>query len=262
MSRCRLTCRVRNWACTRWRWRSGAVSCSSTWPRSPPWAWLDALASHQAEDAAALDAWPLEELALAHREAHTVSCNWKVFWENFLECYHCPGIHRELCRLVPLYGAGVVATSDLPAGHVLAGEHRPLREGAVTWSEDGQTPLPWFEGLDEARQAAGMTFATLLPTMFVVAHVDYVRSVRVLPLAPEQTLLTVDWYLAPEVLAEGEVDIERLTAMGRQVVMEDAAVCEINQRGLRNHPHRAGILLPQEHDVRWFQDWVRKHRGA
>jgi Rieske 2Fe-2S family protein len=220
------------------------------------------LADSLGTEAALLDAWPLHELALAHREVHTVNCNWKVFWENFLECYHCPGTHPALSKLVPLYGEGVVSPADLQDSQALKSGRQSLREGAVTWSGDGQTPLPWFAGLSEAQQQAGMTFTTLLPTMFVVAHVDYVRSVRVLPTGPEQTELTVDWLLAPQVLAAGDVDLERLAAFGRQVVMEDARVCEINQRGLRSAPHKAGVLMPQEYDLLWFHDWLRARRNA
>ena len=38
---------------------------------------------------------------------------------------------------------------------------------------------------------------------------------------------------------------------------EDAAICELNQRGLHALPHTAGVLMPEEYAVRQFQDWVR-----
>lgn len=212
-------------------------------------------------EAARLAKWPLAQLALAHREQHEVGCNWKVFWENFLECYHCPGVHPDLCRLVPMYGEARNDPNDLPEGHPLRHSGNPLREGAETWSIDGQTPLPFFESLGPEEREAGMTFSTLVPTMFVVGHVDYVRSVRVWPLGPERTRLTVDWMLLPEVLGAG-VDIERLTAFARQVVTEDAGVCELNQQGLHSRRHEHGVLLPLEYDVLDFQNWVRKRLGV
>jgi len=211
-----------------------------------------------AQELKCLANWPLDELALAHREVHTVNCNWKVFWENFLECYHCPVIHHDLCRLVPVYAEGVTAPQDLPSSHPLhsaAGTAR-LAEGAVTWSTDGKSALPWFSGLSQQEQAAGMTFANVVPSMFIVAHVDYVRSVQVLPLGPEQTQLSVNWLLLPQTLARGEVDIPSLTAFGNQVVMEDARICELNQRGLHCLRHDHGVLAPHEYDVLAFDQWV------
>ncbi len=215
-------------------------------------------------DTQVLANWPLTELALAHREIHTIECNWKIFWENFLECYHCPNIHHDLCRLVPLYGQGLNSMGDLPPGSPVAaqpnGSH--LAPGAVTWTSDGHTSLPWFAGLTAAEQAVGMTFLSLQPSVFIVAHVDYVRSVHVMPLGPEQTRLTVNWLLQPQTLANGSVDIGALIALGNQVVQEDGRVCELNQKGQRSLRHQNGVLVPQEYDVLAFDNWVKERLVA
>lgn len=204
-----------------------------------------------------LSNWPLEELALAHRESHAVDCNWKVFWENYMECYHCPGVHPDLCRLVPLFGLGLTSRQELPPGSPLAEQPGHLRAGAVTWSEDGQTPLPWLEGLSEGERQAGMTYADFLPGMFVVAHVDHVRSVRLIPQGPESLRLDVDWLVHRDTLAD-DLDTERLVAFGRQVVAEDAGVCERNQAGLACARHAAGVLLPREEGVLAFDRWLQE----
>jgi Rieske 2Fe-2S family protein len=212
----------------------------------------------------ALANWPLAELALAHREVRTLECNWKIFWENFLECYHCPNIHHDLCRLVPLYGQGLNSMQDLPPGSPVAaqsnGSH--LAPGAVTWTPDGSTSLPWFGGLSDRERAVGMTFTNILPGVFIVAHVDYVRSVHVMPLGPELTQLTVNWLLLPQTLASGPVDIPALIALGNQVVQEDARVCELNQKGLHSLRHHSGVLVPQEYDVLAFDNWVKDRLHA
>ena len=43
-----------------------------------------------------------------------MNCNWKIFWENFNECLHCPGVHKHLSQLVPIYGRGLMARHDDP----------------------------------------------------------------------------------------------------------------------------------------------------
>ncbi len=193
-----------------------------------------------------LQSWPLRELAVAQREHHEVACNWKVFWENFLECYHCPGVHPDLCRLVPIYGQGVSSAGELPEGHAWRTVPRAtgLSNGAVTWSEDGTTALPWFTGLGEAEQAAGMTFGDAMPSAYLVGHVDYLRTVQVMPLSADRTRLTVTWYLHADTLSATRPDLARLTGFARQVVMEDARVAELNQQGLACAVHQHGVLSP------------------
>ena len=42
-----------------------------------------------------------ESLHLRARHSYDVAANWKVVCENYHECYHCPQIHPELCRVSP-----------------------------------------------------------------------------------------------------------------------------------------------------------------
>jgi Rieske 2Fe-2S family protein len=229
------------------------------------------LAEHPAKDlmdslgdeARVLQNWPLQKLQLAHREQHDLACNWKIFWENYLECYHCPGIHPGLCKLVPVYAQGFLGNSDLVSlgREIPTGPGQMLRDSAQTWTESGISKLPLIEGPTEAQQVRGMTFATFIPTMFVVAHRDYVRSVRVLPLGPESTRLTVDWLLPEQSLQADPAVLEEMIAFGRQVVSEDGRACELNQQGLKAMPHRQGVLMPQEYDVLGFDNWVRRKLG-
>jgi Rieske 2Fe-2S family protein len=214
------------------------------------------------QEAASVAAWPLEDLRRVHRSTQRLACNWKIFWENYLECYHCPGVHPDLCRLVPIYRTGFMEYADAGRQADPQRPHAMLRPGAVTWSTDGGTPLPWFEGLGAADAERGMTFATWQPTLFLVAHVDYVRTVRVMPLGPEQTGLTVDWYVHRDVLGHPGLDVNRLIAFGSQVVSEDARVCELNQQGIRCGRHERGVLLEVEDYVYEFEQWVRRRLGG
>ena len=127
--------------------------------------------------------WPLEDLVSGHVFTKVMNCNWKIFWENFNECLHCPGVHKHLSHLVPIYGRGLMARHDDPDWAKHADNDAPefsgrLRDGAETWSEDGRSHGPQFQNLTEAERAAGQTYAPNLPSMFIVGHVDYVRTVR------------------------------------------------------------------------------------
>lgn len=214
-----------------------------------------------------LSNWPLETLVSGHVLTKVMNCNWKIFWENFNECLHCPGVHKDLSRLVPIYGRGLMARHDDPDWVRHADNDAPefsggLRNGAETWSQDGMAHWPVFTGLTEAERTAGQTYATSLPSMFVVGHVDYVRTVRLAPLGPEQTLLTAEWLFPAEALSAPKEAIDNIVAFGAQVLDEDAAICEINQRGLHSLRHRRGVLMPEEYELLRFHDWVRGRHAA
>jgi glycine betaine catabolism A len=211
--------------------------------------------------------WPLETLVSGHVLRKVMDCNWKIFWENFNECLHCPGVHKDLSRLVPIYGRGLMGRHDDPEWARHADNDAPefsggLRAGAETWSRDGRVHGPVFSDLTSAERTAGQTYATNLPSMFIVGHIDYVRTVRLVPLGPEQTELTAEWLFSPEALADPTADIDNIVAFGRQVLEEDADICEVNQKGLRSMRHKAGVLMPEEYELHRFHNWVRERHTA
>lgn len=205
--------------------------------------------------------WPLAELRSVQQDRTLLACNWKVFWENFNECYHCPRVHPELCRVVPVYRQGISAPNELPdfepSGDPV--DDRPhVRPGMSTWTVDGSSGLPPLPGLTDAERREGMRFATLLGSLFVVGHTDYVRSVRVVPRGAESTELIVDWYLLPDVAASHAAEIDHMLELGRLVVAQDGRVCELNQQGLRSRAHRRGVLVGQEYYLWDFHQWLRR----
>lgn len=215
-------------------------------------------------DAGATDMsnWPLEDLVSGHVFTKVMNCNWKIFWENFNECLHCPGVHKHLSSLIPIYGRGLMARHDDPDWGLHADNDAPqfsggLRVGAETWSADGKALKHQFTTLSEGERAAGQSYAMHLPSMFIVGHVDHVRTVRLVPLGPEQTELTAEWLFLPEALTEPGETLENIVSFGSTVLEEDAAICEINQRGLRARPHKTGVLMPEEYDLHRFHEWVR-----
>lgn len=209
-----------------------------------------------------LERWPLEELIVAHSDTKIINCNWKLFWENFSECLHCPGIHPSLCQLVPLFGRGYIRERDDPHWQEHAADPNPLyrgglRAGAESWSLDGRRSAPLFPGLSEEDRKLGQVYLTSLPSVFIAAYVDYVRAVRLWPLGPEKMELRVEYLFSPQALESPDYDLRKVVDFADRVMSEDAYACEINQRGLRALPHRAGVVMPEEYMVHAFHQWVR-----
>lgn len=203
-----------------------------------------------------LDNWPMDALKTGHRITRDLACNWKVFWENYNECLHCPGIHPELCDLVPVYGRGIMAANEAPGWTPASPPEAPLRAGAASWTATGRPCGPKFPGLTAEERQSGFNFLTLYPTMYVVAHVDHVRAVRLEPLGPETTRLTAEWYFSADTLAQPGFDAAEVAAFATLVIDQDGAAAEMNQRGLRSPAYERGRLMPEEYAIRDFHAWV------
>ena len=115
-----------------------------------------------------------------------------------------------------------------------------------------------FPRLTDEERGRGQTFVTLMPTMYIVAHVDYVRAVSLSPIGPEETELRAEWLFPEETLVAPDFDLENVTGFASMVMLQDAGASEMNQRGLKSSAFKAGRLMPQEFDVYHFQQWVRR----
>ena len=209
-----------------------------------------------------LDDWRLGDLVAGYTLRKTIQCNWKVFWENYNECLHCPGVHPRLAQLVPLFGRALLERRDDPSWQDHADDDDPkygggLRTGAESWSMDGKPVGVPFPGVSPEDRKAGHVYLTSVPSMFIVAHVDYVRVVRLRPLGPERTEMSIEFLFLPETLADPKRDLMNAVEFTDIVMSEDAEICELNQRGLRALPHAGGVLMPEEYAIRQFQNWVR-----
>ena len=209
----------------------------------------------------ALDNWPMEQLVTGHRLTKTIKCNWKVLWENYNECLHCPGVHQSLCDMVPVYRQGVMSASEMPGWTPDQLPTPVLKEGARSWTKNGKPCGPEFPNLTEDQRRAGFLFVTLLPTMYIVGHVDYVRAVSLRPVGPEETELTAEWLFRPQTLAQPDFDLANVVDFATTVILEDGAACELNQRGFHSSRFAHGTLMPQEFDVFNFQQWMRGKLG-
>ena len=218
------------------------------------------------EDARLFDNWPAADLIVGETFTKTLECNWKVFWENYNECLHCPGVHKDLVKLVPIFRRNYMAAQDDPNWEENIKSDDPalkggLRDGAETWTSDGLPVGETFPNLTEEEIARGMTFVDVHPTAFIIAHKDYMRIVRIMPLGPEKTELRAEWLFSENTLNDPSWDISRAIDFIKDVIAEDGYVSELNQRGLRSNRYQKGTLMAEEYSVHAFHNWVRAQLG-
>jgi Rieske 2Fe-2S family protein len=181
---------------------------------------------------AKLGAWRLPELVVAHQVEYEVAANWKLLFENYAECYHCPVIHPVLNAVTPYRGAD----NDLTVGEILGGPMQiAAAEGSMT--ESGRLCGPALVS-GPARQQ--VYYYTLLPNMFLSLHPDYVLTHRLEPLAIDRTRVRCQWLFDPGYREQPGSDPQEAVAFWDRVNTEDWAVCELQQDGVRSRAYAPG----------------------
>ena len=56
-------------------------------------------------------------------------------------------------------------------------------------------------------------------------------------------------------------DIKKIDDFLNLVMEQDCRICEVNQKGLHSNRFEHGVLVPQEYEVRNFQQWVLRELG-
>lgn len=197
--------------------------------------------------------YPLATLRTGARAEREVDANWKILVENFMECYHCPGVHPELAQLVPLYRTGEVDASG--------GEPPDFCEGVVTATHDGTTRRRIFAGLRH-RPRQRYHAELVLPNLFLYLFPDYVCARSLWPLSPTRTRIVSEWLFEPEVHGQAGCEVSDAVSFMNLLGEQDWKVCEAVQQGIASLAHARGVLLPQESEVAEVRRWYLERLAA
>ena len=132
--------------------------------------------------------------AAGDRRTHEydATANWKILTENYHECYHCPSIHPELCKVSPPKSGENYASAGTWVGGWM-----DLRDGMATMSLDGTSRGVPLRGLDE-QGLRTVIYVNVFPNVLLSLHPDYVMMHRLMPLAADRTRIECTWAFAPE----------------------------------------------------------------
>jgi len=182
--------------------------------------------------------YPLADLRIGHRIVYAIAANWKVMLENYNECYHCAGVHPELCRLVPAFRQG----SGIPVDW---NEGVPHREGAVTFTASGQTTRAAFPGLD-AHERVKHKGELIYPNLMISLSMDHVAAFTVVPHDAGHTTVVCDFLFHPQEMAKPGFDPRDAVDFWDVVNRQDWAVCEGVQQGMGSRRFTHGYYAPME----------------
>jgi glycine betaine catabolism A len=182
--------------------------------------------------------YPLAGLRIGHTIQYVIHANWKVLAENYNECYHCAGVHPELCDVVPAFRQQGGASLDWERGI-------PHREGAVTYTRSGTTTRRPFPGLNEDEQVRHKG-ELIYPNFFLSLSCDHATAFLLAPKGPGRTEITCHFLFAPEEIAKDTFDPSDAVDFWDLVNRQDWLICERVQRGMGSRAYRTGFYAPME----------------
>ena len=184
-------------------------------------------------------AWNPASLQRAARIEYDVRCNWKLIFQNYSECYHCPVIHPQLERLSPSESG----RNDLAEGPYLGG-YSELREGraSIANGEGTRKALPGVGG-EELRR---VYYYTIFPSLLLSLHPDYVMAHFVEPVAPDRTRIACEWYFDANAMNDPGSDPRDAVEFWDLTNRQDWHVNELTQLGLSSRAYEPGPYSAQE----------------
>jgi Rieske 2Fe-2S family protein len=212
------------------------------------------LEAHVGDIAERLARYPLADLRSARSLRYDVAANWKVLLENYNECYHCAGVHPELCRLVPAFKRHGGSGLDWERGI-------PHREGAFTFTLSGTTTRSLFAGLndDERTRHKG---ELLYPNLLLSLCADHVVAFCIQPHAPDRTTVACDVLFHPDEIAKPNFDPSDAVDFWDVVNRQDWSICENVQAGMFSRAFRYGYYAPMEDSSLDIRRYIAERLGA
>jgi len=163
---------------------------------------------------------------------YDVNCNWKVYVDNYLEGYHLPFVHPELCNLLD-YQKYVTETY----------EHYSLQYSPFTEKDNVYT-----SGEGEA------FYYFVFPNFMMNILPGRLQTNLVLPLAHNKCKVVFDYYYDDISSIEALKKIEDDLSYSDKVQQEDIEICQYVQRGLQSIAYDKGRFSPEmEEGVYHFQ---------
>ncbi|HLX11459.1 MAG TPA: aromatic ring-hydroxylating dioxygenase subunit alpha [Bacteroidota bacterium] len=171
------------------------------------------------------------------RVTYTVNCNWKAYVDNYLEGYHLPHVHPELCNLLD-YREYVTETAEY---HSL--QHSPFTgKDNVYNSKDGEA-----------------FYYFVYPNFMMNILPGRLQTNLVLPISVNQCQVIFDYYYDDITSHSAIKIIEDDISYSDKIQQEDIEICQHVQRGLESRAYDRGRFSVEcEQGVYHFQTLIKK----
>ena len=194
--------------------------------------------------------WNLATLRSAKRVEYDVRANWKLMFENYAECYHCPGVHPQLQKVSPYDSA----ENDLREGPFLGGFMKINAGKSLTMS--GNACAAFVGEIENLQQ---VFYYSIFPNMLLSLHPEYVMVHQLWPQSPDRTLIICDWLFHPDAFVRPDFNPEDAIEFWDVTNRQDWHVCELSQQGIASRAYKPGPYSSRESiPAAWDREYLRR----
>lgn len=194
--------------------------------------------------------YPLDELQLVRRKEYKIAANWKLVAENFMEYYHLPTVHPELCNVSGFDNHHRFQGPGMYTGMCTS----PLTVDPETVRLD----LPAFSGLN-ATEAESVYFIMLFPNIALWVFPNHLLTLLFRPEHTAITLEHMDMLVHPSILEDpdNEEQLDHIMEFWDLVNLQDVDIVQSVQQGLTSSAYQGGRMCYEfEEPVHRFQNMV------
>jgi Rieske 2Fe-2S family protein len=195
----------------------------------------------------------LPGLVVGHRVTYEVNANWKLVFQNYSECLHCPTIHPKLATVLP-YQSGA---NDLTEGPFLGGYMEikaPNESATMTGRPCGRLVSDRFTE-EEKRRAF---YYSLMPNMLLSLHPDYVNFYLLKPVSVERTIVESEWLFHSDTVADPNNNIRDGVEFWDLTNRQDWDIVALSQLGISSRRYSPGPYSPRESvPAAWDREYLR-----
>jgi len=193
--------------------------------------------------------WNMSILQPAKRIEYDVHANWKLMFENYSECYHCPGVHPQLQKVSPYDSA----ENDLREGPFLGGFMKINPGKSLTMS--GNACAAFVGKIENLQQ---VFYYSIFPNMLLSLHPEYVMVHQLWPQSPERTLIVCDWLFHPDAFDRKDFRPGDAIEFWDMTNKQDWHVCELSQQGIASRAYQPGPYSSRESiPAAWDEYYLR-----
>jgi Rieske 2Fe-2S family protein len=206
--------------------------------------------------------WNLANLRSAKRIEYDVKANWKLMFENYAECYHCPGVHPQLQKVSPYDSA----ENDLSEGPFLggfmkinAGKGLTVSGNACAMKIDHPPSQGYGAAGEHEHEKNGVVFYySIFPNMLLSLHPEYVMVHQLWPQSPERTLIVCDWLFHPDAFNRKDFNPDDAIEFWDVTNKQDWHVCELSQQGIASRAYEPGPYSSRESiPAAWDREYLK-----
>ncbi|WP_252108101.1 MULTISPECIES: aromatic ring-hydroxylating dioxygenase subunit alpha [unclassified Halomonas] len=236
-----------------------------------------------------LEPYQMDNVKVAVESSIVEQANWKLVIENNRECYHCNGSHPELLnslmefddtedpRATDKYKDLVIRKQNDWNGEQVPWQLKrfgsrnritrtPLLDGVVSMTMDGKPACNKLMGRLTSPDMGSLRILHL-PNSWNHFMGDHSIVFRVLPLGPQQTMVTTKWLVHKDAVEGVDYDPENMRRVWDATNDQDRKLAEENQRGINSKAYQPGPYSETYEFgvidfVNWYADRMLENLGS